>query len=606
MASQCVADMVVVRDLFDEEIVIKAKELELIETKIFQTKFILQKIRCSLLKRLGDCQYIEISPNHQHELFVEPDQVKVNGNGSPLIDDNIHTKFGEQESFIVADCDVLCDNNGDVFSHEDDIDMSVVSNMISTELRSTVKRHIIVGNTSQFIKKLMRDNDATHKWMMYVRGDKHESNLESYVKNVTFFLHPTYKPNDIVVISKAPFQLMRFGWGEFPVRVQLQFIDPVNKPIDIIHRLKLDQTHCGDQMLGSETVIDVDLLINSTQQDYSQLEPDVEGNLLECPFPMQPQSPSISNAPSSMCFISLPVTDKKDITLLDHNYHTSVVVSKSNHHMNDSDKKKNSASLENSLVVSSSRNVVLHSIIKKFPLSNFGNEDTMNERCDNWKLIKKRAIEWMRGVAVRQALEQLEDQPRLTTRQIVRWCRYNGYTPLDCGFEFCKHCGFQINKYSHDRCITNTASINTFSEFDLMNEPSESDSSISGTACVEVDVDIVISNPLVHPKPDLLPIYRVPQQQELRWVNRTANKLGIILHPLTCENKLLHVVDHMIYSACTQFLCELLHVSVNMEEFANAGDSSERIIIPLHIYKSIKSIAHFDFLTGDSLGVLIK
>jgi hypothetical protein len=33
--------------------------------------------------------------------------------------------------------------------------------------------------------------------------------------------------------------LWRSGWGEFPVRVQLHFVDTRNKPVDIIHHLKV-------------------------------------------------------------------------------------------------------------------------------------------------------------------------------------------------------------------------------------------------------------------------------------------------------------------------------------------------------------------------------
>ena len=59
---------------------------------------------------------------------------------------------------------------------------------------------------------------------------------------VWFFLHPSYRPHDIVEVSEAPFHLTRRGWGEFPIRVQIHFCDRRSRPVDIIHDLKLDRS----------------------------------------------------------------------------------------------------------------------------------------------------------------------------------------------------------------------------------------------------------------------------------------------------------------------------------------------------------------------------
>lgn len=45
------------------------------------------------------------------------------------------------------------------------------------------------------------DNDpSTHKWLIYVRGPKEEPQIDHFVKKVWFFLHPSYRPNDLVEI----------------------------------------------------------------------------------------------------------------------------------------------------------------------------------------------------------------------------------------------------------------------------------------------------------------------------------------------------------------------------------------------------------------------
>uniref|UniRef100_A0ACB8FA45 YEATS domain-containing protein 2 n=2 Tax=Sphaerodactylus townsendi TaxID=933632 RepID=A0ACB8FA45_9SAUR len=104
--------------------------------------------------------------------------------------------------------------------------------------------------------------------MVYVRGSRREPSINHFVKKVWFFLHPSYKPNDLVEVREPPFHLTRRGWGEFPVRVQIHFKDIRNKRIDIIHHLKLDRTYTGLQTLGAETVVDVELHRHSLREEY--------------------------------------------------------------------------------------------------------------------------------------------------------------------------------------------------------------------------------------------------------------------------------------------------------------------------------------------------
>ncbi|XP_068455064.1 YEATS domain-containing protein 2-like, partial [Clinocottus analis] len=136
--------------------------------------------------------------------------------------------------------------------------------------RLYAKKTIVVGNVSRYIPpdKREENDQSTHKWMVYVRGSRREPSIDHFVKKVWFFLHPSYKPNDLVEVSETPFHLTRRGWGEFPVRIQIHFKDPRNKRIDIIHQLKLDRTYTGLQTLGAETVVDVELYRNSLGEDY--------------------------------------------------------------------------------------------------------------------------------------------------------------------------------------------------------------------------------------------------------------------------------------------------------------------------------------------------
>ena len=127
----------------------------------------------------------------------------------------------------------------------------------SRGIRHKVRKRIIIGNISKWIPPEWREDAASHKWTMYVRGNKENPDINDFVSKVRFFLHPSYRPNDVVEVTSAPFCLSRRGWGEFPLRVQLHFKSALNKPMDIIHYLKLDRTYTGLQTLGSETLVDI-------------------------------------------------------------------------------------------------------------------------------------------------------------------------------------------------------------------------------------------------------------------------------------------------------------------------------------------------------------
>jgi len=86
-----------------------------------------------------------------------------------------------------------------------------------------------------------------------------EPDISVFVKKVRFFLDKSFEPNDIVEVVEYPFQITRRGWGEFPVRVQVHFEGPKDKPINVIHTLKLDHTLSGLQTLGAETPVDIEL-----------------------------------------------------------------------------------------------------------------------------------------------------------------------------------------------------------------------------------------------------------------------------------------------------------------------------------------------------------
>ncbi|KAM9007709.1 YEATS domain-containing protein 2 isoform 2-T4 [Ara ararauna] len=168
--------------------------------------------------------------------------------------------------------------------------------------RLYVKKTIVVGNVSKYIPpdKREENDQSTHKWMVYVRGSRREPSINHFVKKVWFFLHPSYKPNDLVEVREPPFHLTRRGWGEFPVRVQIHFKDSQNKRIDIIHNLKLDRTYTGLQTLGAETVVDVELHRHSIGEEYlfsQSSESDLSDVPTSLPLPLSIPAPVKASSP---------------------------------------------------------------------------------------------------------------------------------------------------------------------------------------------------------------------------------------------------------------------------------------------------------------------
>ncbi|XP_011193792.2 uncharacterized protein LOC105219387 [Zeugodacus cucurbitae] len=144
----------------------------------------------------------------------------------------------------------------------------------STRLNNKTKHLIVIGNTSTYIggdmdtgteQKISGENVLTHKWLVYVQSKDPKTNLESFLKKVRFHLHTSYRPNDIVDVRMAPFQIVRRGWGEFPMRIQLFFHEHLQqKPVQLIHNVVLDRTLSGMHTLGSETLMEIWLRSDTT------------------------------------------------------------------------------------------------------------------------------------------------------------------------------------------------------------------------------------------------------------------------------------------------------------------------------------------------------
>ena len=143
--------------------------------------------------------------------------------------------------------------------------MILFSNFLNSKLiykeANYVRKRIVIGNTSQFIPQKFRGDDYTHKWTVYVRGSKEEPDISSFVKKARITIDPSFAPNDVIDVHHPPFHLSRRGYGEFQVIIQLHFKGntDINKPLEIVHNLRLDKAKTGKIVNATETIADIEL-----------------------------------------------------------------------------------------------------------------------------------------------------------------------------------------------------------------------------------------------------------------------------------------------------------------------------------------------------------
>ncbi|XP_045207821.2 YEATS domain-containing protein 2-like isoform X2 [Mercenaria mercenaria] len=258
----------IIKKQFDVEVSNKEAELLSISEKLEMARSMMDRLRaCIVANFYGNANQQKSSKSADQVPMIHPTVRKFIGKappGTPALPSQCEVKQEAPEG-EVKQSELVSERIGIVSTKghrkPEETQSRGTEQPDSRTGRFKVKKRIIVGNVSKSIPADQRDeNDqATHKWMVYVRGPKNSPSIDDFVKKVWFFLHPSYRPNDLVEVSQPPFHLTRRGWGEFPVRVQLHFKDHRNKKLDIVHNLKLDRTYTGLQTLGSETVVDIEI-----------------------------------------------------------------------------------------------------------------------------------------------------------------------------------------------------------------------------------------------------------------------------------------------------------------------------------------------------------
>ena len=97
---------------------------------------------------------------------------------------------------------------------ESDSDLTVTTNTASNEI--IPYEHLYVGNFHWELNK------RWHKWILFVSASKDQLIEPRSVKDVTYFLHPTFEPNRRHQ-TRSPFFMTCNGWGTFEITIAITF-----------------------------------------------------------------------------------------------------------------------------------------------------------------------------------------------------------------------------------------------------------------------------------------------------------------------------------------------------------------------------------------------
>lgn len=202
----------IIKEEFDKELNTRQKQLEDIEEKITKAQKLLHLVRYVLITSYYNKKSLEFSSNsdetvnkvYDRQNRIHPAIKKLLGKNASL---DVFGSLGKRKAVLKN-----CDNSEPSTSQagpskkikkDCKLDRPKVSPLDNKQNclknRRKTQHRLVIGNISKYAPSLEDDN-MTHKWMVYVRGDKEKPDISHIVEKVRFYLHPSYKPHDVVEI----------------------------------------------------------------------------------------------------------------------------------------------------------------------------------------------------------------------------------------------------------------------------------------------------------------------------------------------------------------------------------------------------------------------
>jgi len=343
------------------------------------------------------------------------------------------------------------------------------------------KRRIKIGNTSKFIPESKRSPKMakyTHKWMIYFVSPAYSHPISTFLSSVTIFLDESFPLPRIIELRVPPFRWISYGWGEFNLNIRLVFCDPMrNKPMDVVHPLRLDPGKSGREVDGYVGYFDIDMdrntvfLPGQAGIEYDEVptmaaieKEDVTAAAHSVAAPMQLTAPEHIEE-EEVDPDTIRVANLRDMIELEINHGK---VGRATLPKRDSFSDESVVERVSNLDDDEVNEIVgplepfteqLQNSVENFPLiSENGSRLSYSVAASShqflsWSIGRQKSVEWHRARLVQaDVLESLSDasldsaSEAITTKSVVLWCRQNNYGPpalanSDDVFQYCRYCG---------------------------------------------------------------------------------------------------------------------------------------------------------------------
>ena len=480
-----------------------------------------------------------------------------------------------QQGLVLSSCEP--NHNGDL-----------IQNCQKGLQHNVVQRTLVIGNTSKYLLNRMNcDSDsATHKWMVYITGQPGEVDISDYVESVWFLLDPSYKPNDQVHVTSPPFQLIRRGWGEFPVRIRVHFHNPLNKAVDILHHLVLDATKSGRQMFGSEKEVTITIFEDIQSSKTMEIVPATD---IDSAVKLEP-----TRCRRGQILWHFAVNH-------DHCYcsSTEAVCADASRHLSPSPSCRDAYLTNLATSYTATVNRLLQKLVEQVPIISRSNSNGFNASSMHtfysWSVAKRHACEWMRAVALKELVSPVLMSSNAnvpTTKGLVLWCRQHGYTPsipVPNGTYFCKLCGFSsctcADYHNFPKVSTMTSIMPFFEDHSILS--SDDRASFLGS-------EVQGAEPILEWEANKT------SDEDTTWIMTVIAELGSDAQSRWFSNESSQLCQHVIATACRLWLSTVLR-QVTMDSGGNPLWDVQNPVLPFQIYKAITSLHCCQFLTNSGL-----
>lgn len=212
----------IIQEEFDKELQIRQKQLEEIEEKIYKAQKLLHVVRYVLISSYYKNKSLEAEGSSSDPTNILQGQNRIHPAIKKLLGNNpnslklltARTKRKATLTKPEPNKDIKCEAKRIKLEVKSEVKTATAVNTVKLEPnassssepvtnRAKVQHRVVIGNISYF-KKSLEQNNLTHKWMVYVKiykGTNGKSEVTNQtISKVVFYLHPSYKPHDVVDI----------------------------------------------------------------------------------------------------------------------------------------------------------------------------------------------------------------------------------------------------------------------------------------------------------------------------------------------------------------------------------------------------------------------